>query len=96
MDRLPRVWARDTPSPNHRTDNRTGRSSDNLLCNQPGGLRQRNAETSEASKQIHFILFGTPEIDLTKFGPKDRKPIVCVDGGKPNQLTTPDAARWGY
>ena len=42
------------------------------------------------------MLFGTPEIDLTKFGPKDRRSIVCIDGGKPNQLAALDAARWGY
>ena len=50
------------------------------------------------AKQLHFMLFGTPEIDLTKFGPQDRKPIVCIDGGKPNQLTSPEAQplRFGY
>ena len=50
------------------------------------------------AKQLHFMLFGTPEIDLTKFGPKDRKPIICIDGGKPNQLavTEADATAWVY
>ena len=59
-----------------------------------------NATPKQArqAKQLHFMLFGTPEIDLTKFGPKDRKPIICIDGGKPNQLavTEADATAWVY
>ena len=37
-----------------------------------------NATPKQArqAKQIHFMLFGTPEIDLTKFGSKDRKPMT--------------------
>ena len=50
------------------------------------------------AKQIHFMLFGTPEIDMTKFGPKAHKPTVCIDGGKPNQVASQEAGpiRWGY
>ena len=34
-----------------------------------------NATPKQArqAKQLHFMLFGTPEIDLTKFGPKAHK-----------------------
>ena len=60
-----------------------------------------------AAKRLHFLLYGTPEIDLAKFGPKHHKPTVCIDGGRPNQLTPTfpgrgshgldtDAHRWGY
>jgi hypothetical protein len=50
------------------------------------------------AKRLHFALFGTPEIDLAHFGPRHPSPIVCIDGGKPNQLTTldADAQAWGY
>jgi hypothetical protein len=58
---------------------------------------QANPSELAAAKQIHFALFGTPEIDLAQFGPKHHKPTVCIDGGKPNQLVLDaDAIAWGY
>ena len=51
---------------------------------------------AQDARRLHFTLFGTPEIGTAKFGPKDCKPIVCFDGGKPNQLASPEPLQFGF
>ena len=69
--------------------------------------RLLDAALMQAARGVHFLMWGTPEIDLAKFGPKQHKPAVCIEGGRPNQLTPTfpgkgshgldtDAHRWGY
>ena len=38
------------------------------------------------AKAIHFALYGTPEIDLAKWGPPVHPKITTLDLGKPNAL----------
>jgi hypothetical protein len=57
----------------------------------------RPAALSKAGA-MHFILYGTPDIDPEKWGPRSRQPTVTI-GHECNKLASivdADAVRWGY
>jgi hypothetical protein len=49
-------------------------------------MGQGHARTARQAQQIHFALYETQEKNLNRFGPQAVKPIVTLEGGKPNQV----------
>ena len=45
------------------------------------------------ARKMHFNMYGTPEIDAEKWGPKEYRPTVTLDLGKPNQVAPAAPAR---
>ena len=91
-----RVEERVTDESEPVTDTDVARRVNFLLTREAYGLL--DAVGRQAARRVHFLLWGTPEIDRAKFGPKHHCPTICIDGGRPNQLmaTEADAAQWGY
>ena len=91
-----RVEERVTDESEPVTDVELARRVSFLLTRAAYGLL--DAVGMQAARRVHFLLWGTPEIDRAKFGPKHHGPTICIDGGKPNQLavTEADAVAWGF